>query len=99
MQLGELIEKMTNNDRLVIVNAAEQVIYRGFVANFAHGTISPLRRVKRFGLALETYKRTEQMWDWKNIRELPEQIPVEQLGQYDIGQLQQLLFIRVILEE
>ncbi len=26
--------------------------------------------------------------------ELPEQIPVEQLGQYDIGQLQQLLFIR-----
>lgn len=58
-----------------------------------------MRRVKRFGLGMETYKRTEKMWDWANIRELPEQIPVEQLGQYDIGQLQQLLFIRVILEE
>lgn len=58
-----------------------------------------VRRVKRFGLDMETYKRTEKMWDWANIRELPEQIPVEQLGQYDIGQLQQLLFIRVILEE
>ena len=86
MQLGELIEKMTTSDRLVIINAAGQVIY-------------PLRRVKRFGLGMETYKRTEKMWDWANIRELPEQIPVEQLGQYDIGQLQQLLFIRVILEE
>ena len=58
-----------------------------------------MRRVKRFGLDMETYKRTEKMWDWANIRELPEQILVEQLGQYDIGQLQQLLFIRVILEE
>ena len=58
-----------------------------------------MRRVKRFGLGMETYKRTEKMWDWANIQELPEQIPVEQLGQYDIGQLQQLLFIRVILEE
>lgn len=99
MQLGELIEKMTTSDRLVIINAAGQVIYRGYAANFAHGTINPLRRVKRFGLDMETYKRTEKMWDWANIRELPEQIPVEQLGQYDIGQLQQLLFIRVILEE
>lgn len=99
MQLGELIEKMTPSDRLVIINAAGQVIYRGYVAHFAHGKINPLRRVKCFGLALETYKRTEKMWDWENIRELSEQIPVEQLGQYDIGQLQQLLFIRIILEE
>lgn len=53
MQLGELIEKMTTSDRLVIINAAGQVIYRGYAANFAHGTINPLRRVKRFG------------WIWK----------------------------------
>lgn len=38
MQLGELIEKMTTSDRLVIINAAGQVIYRGYAANFAHGT-------------------------------------------------------------
>lgn len=63
MQLGELIEKMTTSDRLVIINAAGQVIYRGYAANFAHGTINPLRRVKRFGLDMETYKRTEKMWD------------------------------------
>lgn len=60
MQLGELIEKMTTSDRLVIINAAGQVIYRGYAANFAHGTINPLRRVKRFGLDMETYKRTEK---------------------------------------
>lgn len=45
MQLGELIEKMTTSDRLIIINAAGQVIYRGYAANFAHGTINPLRRV------------------------------------------------------
>lgn len=33
MQLGELIEKMTTSDRLVIINAAGQVIYRGYAAN------------------------------------------------------------------
>lgn len=42
MQLGELIEKMTTSDRLVIINAAGQVIYRGYAANFAHGTIKPI---------------------------------------------------------
>lgn len=84
MQLGELIEKMTTSDRLVIINAAGQVIYRGYAANFAHGTINPLRRVKRFGLGMETYKRTEKMWDWANIRELPEQIPVEQLDRKSV---------------
>lgn len=52
MQLGELIEKMTTSDRLVIITAAGQVIYRGYAANFAHGTINPLRRVKRFGLGM-----------------------------------------------
>lgn len=37
MQLGELIEKMTTSDRLVIINATGQVIYRGYAANFAQG--------------------------------------------------------------
>lgn len=67
MQLGELIEKMTTSDRLVIINAAGQVIYRGYAANFAHGTINPLRRVKRFGLYVEMKwqkNKTTDKQDW-----------------------------------
>lgn len=74
MQLGELIEKMTTSDRLVIINAAGQVIYRGYAANFAHGTINPLRRVKRFGLDMETSGQTYgncrsryQLNSWDNM--------------------------------
>ena len=89
---------MTTSDRLVIINAAGQVIYRGYAANFAHGTINPLRRVKRFGLDMETYKRTEKMWDWANIRELPEQIPVEQFSKYRVEDLQHILYIRIELK-
>ena len=59
MQLGELIEKMTTSDRLVIINAAGQVIYRGYAANFAHGTINPLRRVKRF---VQEMTNRETLW-------------------------------------
>lgn len=99
MRLGELTEKMVASDRLAVINATGQVVYRGYAANFVHGTINKMRKVQSFGMAMETYKRTERMWDWQNIRELPEQIPVEQLGQYDVGQLQQLLFVRVILED
>ena len=98
MQLGEFVDRMTPSDRLVVINAAGHVIYRGFAANFNHTTINPLRMVKRFGIGMETYKKTENIWDWKNTENLPEQIPVENLSQYDIGQLQQLLYTKVVLE-
>ena len=99
VRLGDILDKLTPSDRLVIYNAARQVVYRGYAANAVHGTLNPQRRIKKMGLGMETYRATEQMWDWEKTDSLPEQIPVEQLGQYDIGQLQQLLFIRVILEE
>lgn len=40
MQLGELIEKMTTSDRLVIINAAGQVIYRGYKESMADARIA-----------------------------------------------------------
>lgn len=98
MRLGEFIEKMTPSDRLVVINAAGQTIYRGFAANFNHAAINPLRVVKRFGLGVETYRKTEKIWDWQRIDTMPEQIPVESLSQFDIGQLQQLIYTKVILE-
>lgn len=49
MLLGDLIEKLTPSDRIVIINAAGQVIYRGFAANEECAGIQKARRVKKIG--------------------------------------------------
>lgn len=65
--LGEAIEKATPSDRIMIVNAAGQVIFRGYAANTESAGIRKTRRVKRYGIGMETYKATEKMWDWTRI--------------------------------
>jgi hypothetical protein len=65
IRLGDILDKLTPSDRLVIYNAARQVVYRGYAANAVHGTVNPQRRIKKMGLGMETYRATEQMWDWE----------------------------------
>ena len=98
MMLGEAIGKITPSDRIVIINAARQVIYRGFAANVNSAGIRQTRRVKRFGVGLETYRATENMWDLTKIDALPPQVPVEQFGEYKVDQLKHILYIRIELE-
>lgn len=98
MMLSETIGKITPSDRIVIINAARQVIYRGFAANVNSAGIRQTRRVKRFGVGLETYKATEKMWDWTKIEELPPQVPVERFGEYKVGELKHIMYICIELE-
>lgn len=85
MMLGEAIEKITPSDRVVIINAAGQAIFRGYAANAHNAGIRKTRRVKRYGIGMETYKATEKMWDWSRIDALSPQVPVEQFGEYKVG--------------
>lgn len=62
IRLGDIMDKLTPSDRVVIYNAARQVVYRGYAANAVHGTLNPQRRIKKMGLGMETYRATEQMW-------------------------------------
>ena len=64
IRLGDILDKLTPSDRVVIYNAAGQVVYRGYAANAVHGALNPQRRIKKMGLGMETYRATEQMWDW-----------------------------------
>ena len=96
--LGDVLDAITPSDRVMIYNAAKQVVYRGYAANASHAGIDRLRRVKKFGIGMETYRETEKMWDWEKTSRLPEQIPVEQFSEYQIGQLKHILYIRVELE-
>lgn len=50
------------------------------------------------GLGMETYRATEQMWDWEKTDSLPEQVPVEQFTQYRVEDLQHILYIRIELK-
>ena len=100
--LGEAIEKakkeMGPDVVIMIVNAAGQVIFRGYAANTESAGIRKTRRVKRYGIGMETYKATEKMWDWKRIDALPPQVPVEQFGEYKVGELKHILYIRIELD-
>ena len=97
--LGQLMNKIVSSDRVVVINAARQVVYRGFAANFTHTRMNDLRKVKSFGLGMETYKKIDKMWDWQKINELPEQIPIEQISKYDTGELQHIIYTKIILED
>ena len=98
IRLGDIMDKLTPSDRVVIYNAARQVVYRGYAANAVHGTLNPQRRIKKMGLGMETYRATEQMWDWEKTDSLPEQVPVEQFTQYRVEDLQHILYIRIELK-
>lgn len=98
MMLGETIEKIVPSDRIMVINAAGQVVFRGFAGNIEGAGLRKSRRVKRMGIGLETYKETENMWDWSKIDRLPPQVPVEQFGEYGTGQLKHILYIRIELE-
>ena len=49
IRLGDILDKLTPSDRVVIYNAAGQVVYRGYAANAVHGALNPQRRIKKMG--------------------------------------------------
>ena len=97
LHLGDVLDSITPSDRVLVVNAAKQVVYRGYAANAAHSNLSRQRKVKRFGIGMETYRKTDVMWDWSRTEPLAEQIPVEQFTQFEVGQLEHILYIRIEL--
>ena len=98
LHLGDVLDSITPSDRVPVVNAAKQVVYRGYAANAAHSNLSRQRKVKKFGIGMETYRGTDKLWDWEKTDKLPEQVPVEQFSEYKVEQLQHILYIRIELK-
>lgn len=97
MTLGEVLEKVTNSDRIMIINAARHVVYRGYAANAEHARISPARKVEKIGLGMETYRKSDMMWDWQQSEPLAAQVPVEQFSQFEVGELAHIIYIKIEL--
>lgn len=73
IRLGDIMDKLTPSDRVVIYNAARQVVYRGYAANAVHGTLNPQRRIKKMGLGMETYTDEQctgcgTYWNMRDLR-------------------------------
>jgi len=98
LYLGDILDSITPSDKVLVLNAAKQVIYRGYAANAAHSNVSRQRKVKKFGIGMETYRATEKLWDWEKADKLPEQVPVEQFSEYKVEQLQHILYIKIELK-
>ena len=99
MRVGELVYTITSSDRILVLNAANQVIYRGYAANFGKSNVNKLRIVKRIGIGIETYKNTETMWDWSESRNLPEQVPIESVSEYETANLTHIIYTKILLED
>lgn len=98
MTLGEVLEKITNSNRVVVTNAARQVIYRGYVASMNMAKIDRQRKIHRIEIGMETYRKTDKMWDWARTEPLDEQIPAEQFSQFAVGELEHIIYIKIELE-
>lgn len=66
IRLGDILDKLTPSDRVVIYNAARQVVYRGYAANAVHGTLNPQpvpgRHEAQQGICTEVDKGSHKQW-------------------------------------
>ena len=95
--LGTLMERFRGSERVVVENAARHVLFRGYAGNFETSNIDKTRRVEQVSTAVETYRKTDNLWDWSNINNLPEEIPMECISEFEIGDLKQIIYTRIRL--
>lgn len=93
------MEKLKRSDRLMIVNADGEVVYRGYTANFCYSKVNPAEPIKLFGIGVETYGKGKEPYNWKRIESLPEQIPKESFYKYQLGELETIIYTKVLLEK
>jgi hypothetical protein len=96
VEVGDILASMPGSDRIVIMNAARNVIYRGYAAN-ALESIDTSRKVDRMKQAMEVYRKEEVLWDWTRIKELPQSLTPEQTLKYSTDQLTQFVFTEIQL--
>lgn len=98
MCLGALTKRLRGSERIVVENAARNVLYRGWAGNFWTAKIDRKRKVDSVSIGVETYRKTDELWDWENTKSLPEEVPMEQISKFDIGELSQILYLKIRLK-
>ena len=92
----DVLATMYGSDRIVITNAAKNVIYRGYVGN-VENKVDTGRKVDRLKQCLEVYRKEEILWDWSRIEQLPQSLTPEQTLKYSTDKLTYFAFLEIQL--
>lgn len=98
LKLGQVIDHMDKSARLVINTAAGYPVYRGYVGNYKKGWANEDAEVNTVRQQMETYRTEDGHFDWKNIHDLPAEIPVKEIERYKTGELTHLIYTEIQLE-
>ena len=94
--LGQVMKRLINSERILIVDANGQELYKGYVANFEHNAEDNVKPVKKIGMETKIFKRG-------NFRERipqPQKEPVmaEDLAFYQLSELEFVIYLKIMLE-
>lgn len=98
MTLNEVLEPMVPSDRLVISDASGTVMYRGYVGLVQYAGLNMKRQVDKVCTGVEFYRKDGPSWDWRKTDQLPNAIPVEQVSKFQTGELEYIIYIRIVLK-
>lgn len=103
LQLGQLLDVMTNSDRIVIhdgSNSNSPVIYKGYVAclDYLERNIDCRRRVLGVGIGATFYTVDKaKLNKFSHTQPLDEEITAEQAGRYDFKDLVEFVYTNIYL--
>lgn len=103
MTLGEILEKATHSDRLIVCDTSGHELYRGFVACIGYGDGIDLQRtVKRFGLSTNIFRKenraAERMKEYRYGTQ-PEPDNPENISDFKFSDLEMMIYTKVVLED
>ena len=94
--LGQVIQRMINSERLLIVDESGKELYRGFVGNFGYSALDAAALVKKIQLETNTFRRGNP--SDKIPQKEKQVVPVENLTAYSFSDLEFVIYQRITLE-
>lgn len=102
--LGQLLGVLINSDRIVIYdgeNDKSPELYRGFVGCFKYdqNNIDTSRRISKTGLGTEIFRvENRDLSPFLHIKALSAEVPVENIGDFQYSDLEEIIYTRIFLE-
>lgn len=99
MTLGDMLKRAVHSDRLIIQEADGREIYRGYVACIQyHDEIDAGREVKRFGMAVDIFRKENREKCLGVWREPKTEVAAESIGDFQFSDLEMMVYTRIVLE-
>lgn len=97
--LEQLIKRMIPSDRLIIEDENGKELYKGYVGCMEHIDFQTSRRVKRFGLSTNIFRKETSKKGILIHTLLGEEISAEHTSEFSFSDLVMQIFTKVIVED